>query len=276
MLKLGLVQLNVSPDPAQNLPVTEAYVHQAADAGARFVLTPEVTNFIAENRTQQAELICFEADDPTLVGLRTVAKTRGIWVLIGSLSVKTNAADGRYANRSFLIAPSGEIAARYDKIHMFDVTVSDTETYHESATYQPGDQAVLAQVDGVSLGMTICYDLRFPDLYQRLALSGAQIITVPSAFSPVTGAAHWEVLLRARAIETGCFILAPAQTGTHTHTKRPRKTWGHTMVVSPWGEVLADFGIEPGVTVVEIDLADVETARARMPSLSHIRTIVGP
>lgn len=276
MLKAALIQLNVGADPAKNLPVTLDLIRQAANAGAGFILTPEVTNCISSNRDGQAAVLRPEADDTTLSALREEAQKLGIWLLLGSVALESGDADGRYANRSFLISPSGEISARYDKIHMFDVQVSDTETYRESATYRPGNKAVVADMDGTKIGMTICYDVRFPHLYRKLAQAGAKIITVPAAFSVPTGAAHWQTLLQARAIETGCFILAPAQTGTHTNGKIPRKTWGHSLAISPWGKILADAGTEPGITMVDLDLADVDAARSRIPSLSHDRPFEGP
>ncbi len=195
-----------------------------------------------------------EADDPTPAGLRHEAARAGIWLLIGSLALKTE--EERFANRSFLIAPDGAVAARYDKIHMFDVDVRETETYGESAGFRPGKRLVMAAAVGTVIGLTVCYDIRFPYLHRALAKAGAEILTVPAAFSPITGAAHWEPLLRARAIETGCWVLAPAQTGEHKASQgRARKTHGHAMAVAPWGEVVADAGIEPGITHVDIDLA---------------------
>ncbi|GKY86429.1 carbon-nitrogen hydrolase family protein [Sinisalibacter aestuarii] len=272
-MRAGLVQLTSGDDPAANLGETLRLVREAVAGGADFVLTPEVTNIVSMDRAHQRAVLQPEAHDPTLAALRNEARAAGIWLLIGSLAVKTEDADGRFANRSFLISPQGEIAARYDKIHMFDVEISESETYRESAGYRPGTRAVLAETPLGRIGLTICYDLRFPELFRRLAGAGAQIITVPAAFSPVTGAAHWESLLRARAIETGCFILAPAQTGQHS----PRRaTHGHSLAVAPWGEVLADAGTEPGVTLVDLDLADVEHARSRVPSLKHHREFEGP
>jgi predicted amidohydrolase len=189
----------------------------------------------------------------------------------------THDADGRFANRSFLISPSGDIVAHYDKIHMFDVNVSETEVYRESAGYRPGTKAVLAETPFAKIGMTVCYDLRFPHLYRRLAQAGAQIITVPAAFNHITGAAHWHTLLRARAIETGCFVLAPAQTGFHPETKgKGRNTYGHSLAIAPWGEILTDAGTEPGVTFVDLDIDAVTKARARVPSLTHDREFTGP
>lgn len=276
-MRAALVQLNSSDDPKDNLPKTVAMIRIAAEAGAALVLTPEVTNCLSSDRRQQQQVLQHQADDITLAALRFQAADLKIWLLIGSLALKTTDPDGRFANRSFLIDPSGEIIATYDKIHMFDVAVSAGETYRESAGYRPGAAAVLAQAGVAAIGMTICYDLRFPELYQGLSLAGAQILTVPSAFSRVTGAAHWQVLLRARAIETGCFVLAPAQTGLHPATAgKARATWGHSLAVSPWGEVLADGGTDPGVTMVDLTLTDVDAARGRIPSLSHRRAFEGP
>lgn len=277
-MRAALVQLNVSDDPAANLPEALALVQAAAAGGAEFVLTPECTNLLSSNREHQRSVIRSEADDPTLDALRQQAAASGIWLLIGSLGLATGDADGRFANRSFLIAPDGSIAARYDKIHMFDVNVSETEVYRESAAYRPGARAVLAQTPFAAVGMTVCYDLRFPHLFRRLAKAGAQILTVPAAFNDTTGRAHWEVLLRARAIETGCFVLAPAQTGQHAETAGPgkRRTHGHSLAVAPWGEVLADAGTEPGVTFVDLDLSEVARARGRVPSIAHDRDFDGP
>nr|WP_319248808.1 carbon-nitrogen hydrolase family protein [uncultured Celeribacter sp.] len=280
--RVGLLTLNVTDDPQFNLPQTLALIAEAAAAGAGIVMTPEVTNCVSTSRSHQVGVLCHEAEDPTLAGLRAAAKTHHIWLLIGSLALKTSDPDGRFANRSFLIAPDGSIAARYDKIHMFDVEVSETETYRESAGYRPGDRAVVAETPLGAIGMTICYDLRFPHLYRALAQSGARILTVPSAFSPVTGRAHWESLLRARAIETGCFVFAPAQTGAHverrggTDHKVNRHTYGHSLAVAPWGEVLYDGGTEPGIGIVEMDLSKVEEARRRIPSLFHDRPFEAP
>jgi predicted amidohydrolase len=276
-MRAGLVQLNVGDDPAVNLPVTVDLVRRAVSGGAGFVLTPECTNALSGNRAHQRSVLRHEADDPTLAALRDEAARAGVWLLIGSLGVLTHDADGRFANRSFLIGPGGEIVARYDKIHMFDVNVSEAEIYRESAGYRPGTAAVLADAGFAKIGMTVCYDLRFAHLFRHLAKAGAQILTVPAAFNHITGAAHWEVLLRARAIETGCFVLAPAQTGFHAETAgKGRRTFGHSLAVAPWGEVLADAGTEPGVTLVDLDLSQVATARARVPSLSHDREFTGP
>lgn len=276
-MRVGLVQLTVSDDPVANLPVTVEYIRQAVVQGAEFVLTPELTNGLSSSRAHQRSVFRHEDDDSTLAALRAEAQATGIWLLIGSLGLLTHDADGRFANRSFLIAPDGRIAARYDKIHMFDVNVSPTEVYRESDGYRPGSKAVVAETPFARIGMTVCYDVRFPALYRRLAQGGAQVITVPAAFNHITGAAHWETLLRARAIETGCFVLAPAQTGFHPETQgKGRKTHGHSLAIAPWGEVLADAGTEPGVTLVDLDLDRVDEARGRVPSLTHDRDFDGP
>lgn len=276
-MRVALVQLTVTDDPAENLPETLAFLRIAAEGGADLVLTPECTNMLSSSREHQRATLRHEDDDPTLAAIRAEAKALGIWVLIGSLGLLTQDADGRFANRSFLIGPEGEIAARYDKIHMFDVNVTETEVYRESVAYRPGAQAVVADIPLAKIGMTVCYDLRFPHLFRRLAQGGAQILTVPAAFNHLTGAAHWEVLLRARAIETGCFVLAPAQTGFHPESAgKGRNTYGHSLAIAPWGEVLVDAGTDPGVTFVDLDLTEVEKARGRVPSLSHDRSFDGP
>lgn len=276
-MRAGLVQLSSTDDPVANLAVTRALVTEAARGGADLILTPEVTNCVSLSRDHQRAVLQHEDEDITLAGLRAVAADHGVWLVIGSLALKTTDADGRFANRSFLIGPDGGIVARYDKIHMFDVDVTATETYRESAGYRPGDRAVLADLPMARLGMTVCYDMRFPHLYRGLAQAGADILSVPAAFSPVTGAAHWHVLLRARAIETGCVVLAPAQTGAHAQQDgRVRHTYGHSLAVAPWGEVLADGGVDVGVTLVEIDLGKVADARRRVPSLRHDRDFAGP
>ena len=276
-MRAALLQLNSGDDPAANLAATLEAVRAGVEGGAGFVLTPEVTNCVSVSRTRQRAVLAHEAQDETLRALREAAADYGVWLLIGSLALKTDDADGRFANRSFLIGPDGEIAARYDKIHMFDVAVTETETFRESDGFRPGARAVMVPTPIGRVGLSVCYDVRFPHLYRRLAKAGAEILTVPAAFSPVTGAAHWEVLLRARAIETGCYVLAPAQTGTHASSRGPaRQTHGHSMVVAPWGEILLDAGTEPGVSLVDIDLSEVASARGRVPSLSHDRSFEAP
>ncbi|WP_339948314.1 carbon-nitrogen hydrolase family protein [uncultured Albimonas sp.] len=283
-LRAALVQTCASDVPEQNLAATSALIREAAAAGAQLVLTPEVTNMVTFSRKLQAEVLKPEAEDESLAGYRALAAELGIWILVGSLALKAPPEDaypqGRFVNRSFLIDAAGGIVARYDKIHMFDVEVGEGESYRESAAYRPGEQAVVADTPWGRIGMSICYDLRFPALYRALAEAGAEILTIPSAFTQPTGKAHWAPLMRARAIETGCFVLAPASTGTHPRVAvaegRQRKTYGHSMAVGPWGEVLADAGEAIGVTLVDLDLGEVARARARVPSIANARAFAKP
>lgn len=273
----ALLQLCSSDDPTDNLSTVREMMADAAGQGAEFILTPEVTNCVSLSRTRQREVLRLAVEDPTLAALRGSARELRVWLLLGSLAVKTGDADGRFANRSFLIDPDGEIRAEYDKIHMFDVDIDAEESFRESSGYRPGTRAVTADTPFGRLGLSICYDMRFPALYQALARAGATILTVPAAFSPVTGAAHWHSLLRARAIETGCFVLAPAQTGTHPAVAgKQRKTYGHSLVVSPWGEVLLDAGTDPGVYGFDLEPKSVDDARRRVPSLQNARDFDGP
>ena len=276
-MKVALLQLTSGDDPKANLPQTFAMIEEAAKGSVDLVLTPEVSNCVSLSRTQQEAVLAREEDDITLAAIRDQAKALGVWVSIGSLALKTDDPDGRFANRSFLIGPDGSVAARYDKIHMFDVDLGAGERFRESDGSRPGSRAVLADMEGTKIGLTICYDLRFPALYHRPARAGGDILLGPSAFSPTTGAAHWETLLRARAIETGCFVLAAAQTGTHPSSiDKVRSTYGHSLAVDPWGKVLSDAGTAPGISYVEIDLSEVSKARERLPVLSGAREFEGP
>lgn len=271
-MRIALLQTNSSDDPVENLEHVSRLVDQAVAEGATFVLTPEVTNCVSASRTHQSEVLQMESEDATLAELRKQAQTHEIWLLIGSLALKTEDEE-HFVNRSFLISSGGEIIARYDKMHMFDVTLSEAETYRESDGYRPGNRAVVSHVGDAAIGLTICYDVRFPYLYRDLAQHGAEIMTVPSAFSPDTGPMHWEPLLRARAIETGSFVLAPAQTGSHRASRgRARRTHGHSIAIDPWGHVLAEAGDVPGVTCVDLDLSAVADVRRRLPSLTHDRS----
>ncbi len=277
-MRVALCQVTSSDDPDANAAMLAAMVSEAAAAGAGLVCTPEVSNCVSLSRARQRRVLRTEAEDPVVRALSAAAAERALWIALGSVAVLTDDAAGRFANRSLLIDPEGRISARYDKLHMFDVAVSETETYRESAGFRPGTRAVVADTPMARLGLTICYDLRFPHLYRDLAKAGAGVILVPSAFSPVTGAAHWETLLRARAIETGCFVVAAAQTGTHPAGEgdRRRSTHGHSLVVSPWGEVRLDAGVAVGVSCVDLDLSEVDDARRRLPSLSHDADYEGP
>jgi predicted amidohydrolase len=276
-LQIALIQLNSSDDPEANLAVTERLIRQAAAEGAGLVLTPEVTNIVSASRTVQNECLALEDADATLARLRAVTAELGIWLSLGSLALKSDDPDRRFVNRQFLIGPDGGIQARYDKIHMFDVELGGGESYRESKGYRPGAQAVTADTPWGKLGLTTCYDMRFPALYRSVAEAGAGILTVPSAFTVSTGRAHWEVLLRARAIETGSFVLAAAQWGSHAASRgRVRETYGHSIAIDPWGRVLADAGEGVGVTHATLDLDAVAKTRASIPSLANARKFATP
>jgi deaminated glutathione amidase len=263
---VALVQLRSGLDPAANLAAAAKLIAEAKAAGADYVQTPEMTNILAIRREQLAAAIKPEENDPSLAAFRELARKLAIHLHIGSLAMKL--AGERAANRSFLIDPAGEIVARYDKIHMFDVDLANGESYRESRNYRPGEIAVTADLPWGRLGLTICYDLRFPALYRALAEAGASFLAIPSAFTRQTGEAHWHVLVRARAIENGCYVFAAAQGGVH---ENGRETYGHSLVVDPWGRVLAEGGTEPGIVLAAIDLGAVATARGRIPSLQHGR-----
>jgi predicted amidohydrolase len=276
-MRAALLQLTSSDDPQSNLRITSDLVRMAASDGAELVLTPEVTNCVSNSRTHQRHVLCQQADDPTLDALRNDAARLGVWLSIGSLALKAEPPEERFLNRGFLIGPDGAIAARYDKLHMFDVQVTETETYRESDGFKPGQTAVTSETPFGVIGMSICYDLRFPYLYRALAQAGAEIMIVPAAFSPATGPMHWNPLLRARAIETGSYVLAAAQCGQHSATKgRPRTTHGHSLAVSPWGEILLDAGQTSGVHFVDVDRTKVASARHKVPSLQHDMSFTGP
>jgi predicted amidohydrolase len=269
--RAACVQLRSSDDVAENIRVTSDLVRAAHAQGAHFVATPENTTLMAPDGGAKLERSFSEDADPALPAFRQLAEELGIWLLVGSLAIKVS--ETKTANRSFLVDPKGRIAARYDKIHLFDVDLPSGETYRESNTVAGGAQAVTTDLPWGRIGLSICYDLRFPKLYRALAHEGAFLLTVPSAFTETTGKAHWHVLLRARAIENGAFVVAPAQGGTHANG---RQTYGHSLIVGPWGEILAEGGTEPGVIVADIDPDAVTTARARVPSLRHDRAFEGP
>jgi predicted amidohydrolase len=264
--KVGLVQMRSGLDPQANLTALLASIDEAKRAGADYVLSPEMTNVLENDRERLFTKIVAEEHDPTLATLREVASKLSIYIHLGSLSIK--ASPEKAVNRSFLIDRKGDVVARYDKIHMFDVDLAGGESYRESNTYRSGELAVVADLPWGRLGLTICYDLRFPALYRALAEAGALFLAIPSAFTKQTGQAHWHVLMRARAIENGCFVFAAAQGGKHEHG---RETFGHSLVVDPWGKILAEGGTEPGVIVAEIDPAQVAAARSKVPSLHHGR-----
>jgi predicted amidohydrolase len=262
----AMVQMRTSLSPDASFKQAESLIREAAAQGANYVQTPEVSNLIQKNRTALFELLAPEDEDLSLKAYRELARELKIYLHIGSLALR--ATPERAVNRSFLIAPDGGILACYDKIHMFDIELDGGESYRESANYQPGETAVISDLPWGRIGLTICYDVRFPALYRALAESGASFITVPSAFTVRTGEAHWHTLLRARAIENGCYIFAAAQAGKH---ESGRETYGHSLIVDPWGEVLAESGVEPGVVMAKIDPAKVGSARKSIPSLQHGR-----
>lgn len=269
-VRAACIQMRSTTDVATNLEDALRLIRVAAAEGAEFIATPEMTNLLDIRPGQARPKIKLEAEDACLDPLSALAAELGVTLLIGSLAVALPN-DDRFANRSFLIGPDGSVLARYDKIHMFDVEVGDGQTYRESKAYRAGREAVLVRTPIAQIGMTICYDVRFPHLYRTLAQAGAELITVPAAFTRVTGEAHWHALLRARAIETGCFVLAPAQGGLH---EDGRETYGHSLIVSPWGEILAEAkGEEPGIILADLDLHQVAKARARIPALHNDQEI---
>jgi deaminated glutathione amidase len=271
-MKVGLVQTRTPASHAAALAHVLPLVREAAAAGARLVCTPEGTNILQKDRAQLLPQLTVLAEDPVVNGLRDAARELSIWIDLGSALLKRE--DGKAANRQVLIRPDGSVAATYDKLHMFDVDLPTGETARESATYEPGDRAVTADIDGLKLGLSICYDLRFAALYRALALAGAEAFTIPAAFTRPTGEAHWEVLMRARGIETGAYVLAAAQGGFH---EDGRGTFGHSLVVGPWGEVMAKLDHdEPGVLLAELDLAAPAKARNAIPALANARAFSGP
>jgi predicted amidohydrolase len=264
--RAALVQLCSGREIAPNMAYASGLIRAAATGGAHYIQTPENTALVELSGERLFERIKPEAETVILGDFAALARNLGVWLHIGSIAVQVG--ERKAANRSFLFAPDGRIAARYDKIHMFDVDLPSGESYRESKNYRPGGAAVNVRLPWGTLGMTTCYDLRFPEQYKALAKAGADFLAVPSAFTRQTGEAHWQVLLRARAIETGCFVLAAAQGGDH---EVGRSTYGHSMIVSPWGEILAEGGAEPGIISAEIDTAQVAAARQRIPALGHVR-----
>ncbi len=264
--RAACIQLRCGDDIAENVRAASGFIRQAHKAGAQFVATPENTSLMAVDAGAKLALAKPEKDDLALCALSAVAEELGIWLLIGSLPIKLS--DEKTANRSYLVGRDGRVTARYDKIHLFDVNLPNGESYRESNTVSAGGQAVMADLPWGRIGLSVCYDLRFPHLYRTLAKGGAEILSIPSAFTETTGKAHWHVLLRARAIENGCFVIAPAQGGRHANG---RSTYGHSMIVGPWGDVLAETGVDPGFITADIDLEQVAAVRARVPSLQHDR-----
>ena len=267
----ALVQLTSSDDMRANIEAVTALVAEAAGRGATFIVTPETTHLMVTGREKALSRSFIQDEDPGLKAFCGLAAKHAVWLLIGSLIIRKTT--DRLVNRSFLISPDGTIAAHYDKMHLFDVDLGGGEQYRESALFDAGSTPTLAKTPFGTIGMSICYDLRFPLLYTLLARAGASLITIPAAFTVPTGQAHWHTLVRARAIETGAYVLAPAQTGLHS---TGRQTYGHSLIVDPWGTILVDAGSEPGVFMAELDLAKVAAVRQKMPSLGHARPLAEP
>jgi hypothetical protein len=266
VIRTGLVQMRSGRDMARNAAGAAELIREAKSAGAQFVTTPEMTNILEPDRPRLHALAKPEAEDESVRRFSGLAQELSLWLNIGSLALR--GPGGKLVNRSLLFAPDGTLAARYDKIHLFDVDLPGGESLRESHAYEAGSHAVLVETALAPMGLTICYDIRFPHLYRALARAGAKLFTVPSAFTVPTGMAHWHVLLRARAIETGSFVLAAAQGGRH---ESGRETYGHSLAVSPWGEVIAEAGTEPQLIMADLDLAAADQARARIPALDHGR-----
>ncbi len=269
-MKIALLQMTAGVDPAANAAVLVDAVHKAKAGGADILFTPEMSNMLDRNRARAAATIRSEADDEVLAAVREAAIANGIWVHLGSLAVQGGTSDHKWRNRAFVIAPDGSIAARYDKIHLFDVDLPTGESWRESSVYEGGEQAVAVRMGEAVLGLSICYDIRFPAVYAALSRAGADIVAVPAAFTVPTGQAHWHVLLRARAIESACFVVAAAQTGTH---EDGRSTYGHSLVIDPWGEVLLDMGEAPGLGFADLSLERIADVRSRVPVIANRRPV---
>jgi predicted amidohydrolase len=272
MTRIALYQARTGIDPEANARALVAAVEEAASGGAAMLFTPEMSGLLDRDRERSGPRLRTEAEDPVLAAVRSAAARAGIWVHLGSLAIRSEDG-GHLRNRSYLIARTGDLSTFYDKIHLFDVDLESGESWRESALYEPGSRAVVADCPAGLLGLSVCYDLRFPDLYRSLTDAGAQVLAIPAAFTVPTGLAHWHVLLRARAIEAGVFVVAAAQSGLH---EDGRETFGHSLVVGPWGEILLDMGEGIGVGFAELDLARIEAVRARLPALRHRRPIAPP
>lgn len=269
-LRTAVLQMTSGIDPEANAATIEHAMSRAAEAGARLFCTPEMSNIIDRDRDRAAANIVAEQDDPLLARVRAAAAYHGLWVLLGSIAVRHEQATNKFANRSLLIDDSGNIHARYDKMHLFDVDLPTGESWRESNAYVGGQSAVVSETPWGRIGLSICYDVRFPSLFQSLSAAGATILSIPAAFTVPTGRAHWETLLKARAIENACFVIAPAQTGKHDDG---RETWGHSVVIDPWGEILLELEDDAGLGIVDLPLDRISDVRARVPVLDHRRAI---
>lgn len=269
-MRAAIFQMTSGIDPAANAAAIADMAARAKADGADMLFTPEMAGYLDRDRKRAAATLHSEGDDPVLAAVREAAAKQGLWVHLGSTPLKDERSDGRWANRSFMIDDNGEIRARYDKIHLFDVDLATGESWRESSVYGPGERIVAVDTPWARMGMSVCYDMRFPDLYRALTNAGATVLLMPAAFTVPTGKAHWHILLRARAIEAGCFVVAAAQTGRHADG---RETYGHSLVVDPWGDIVLDMGEPAGLALAEIDLSRVEDVRGRVPALANRRSL---
>ncbi|WP_242126352.1 carbon-nitrogen hydrolase family protein [Sphingobium sp. Sx8-8] len=269
-MRAAIFQMTSGIDPAANATAIVDMAVRAKGEGADILFTPEMAGYLDRDRQRAAATLRPEAEDPVLAAVRDAAARLGLWIHLGSLPLKDERADGRWANRSFMIDASGEVRARYDKIHLFDVDLATGESWRESSVYGPGEQVVAVDTPWARMGLSVCYDMRFPDLYRALTNAGATVLLMPAAFTVPTGKAHWHILLRARAIEAGCFVIAAAQTGHHGDG---RNTYGHSLIVDPWGDIVLDMGESTGLALADIDLSRIEDVRGRVPALANRRSL---
>ena len=269
-MRAAVFQMTSGIDPAANGAAIADMIARAKGEGADMLFTPEMAGYLDRNRDRAAATLRAEADDPVLAQICEAAARHGLWVHLGSLPLKDERSDGRWSNRSFMIDADGKIRARYDKIHLFDVDLATGESWRESSVYGPGEQVVAVDTPWARMGLSVCYDMRFPDLYRALTDAGATVLLMPAAFTVPTGQAHWHILLRARAIEAGCFVIAAAQTGHHADG---RETYGHSLIVDPWGDVLLDMGAQSGLALADMDLGRIEEVRGRVPAIANRRMI---
>ena len=269
-MRAAIFQMTSGIDPAANAAAIVEMAARAKGEGADMLFTPEMAGYLDRDRQRASATLRTEGDDPVLAAVREAAAKLGLWVHLGSIPLKDERADGRWANRSFMIDASGEVRARYDKIHLFDVDLATGESWRESSIYGPGERVVAVDTPWARMGLSICYDMRFPDLYRALTNAGAAVLLMPAAFTVPTGRAHWHILLRARAIEAGCFVIAAAQTGRHDDG---RETYGHSLIADPWGDIVLDMGEEAGLSLADIDLSRIEEVRGRVPALANRRIL---
>lgn len=269
-MRAAIFQMTSGIDPAANAAAIVEMAARAKGEGADMLFTPEMAGYLDRDRQRASATLRTEGDDPVLAAVREAAAKLGLWVHLGSIPLKDERADGRWANRSFMIDASGEVRARYDKIHLFDVDLATGESWRESSVYGPGERVVAVDTPWARMGLSICYDMRFPDLYRALTNAGAAVLLMPAAFTVPTGRAHWHILLRARAIEAGCFVIAAAQTGRHDDG---RETYGHSLIADPWGDIVLDMGEEAGLSLADIDLSRIEEVRGRVPALANRRIL---